>query len=379
MRRIALIVSLLLTVVAFPALGQRGDTSEVGDTDAESLKPGQFVWTPQLSPDGPMTVVVSLSDQRAYVFRNGIRIGASTISSGRRGYETPTGVFTILEKSVKHRSNRYSSAPMPYMQRLTWDGVALHAGKLPGYAASHGCVRLPFAFSKVLYAETSIGMTVVVTDGRPDLQTILDSGLADSLDPNPSSTPATDPTPTPTAAAAPESLPTPSSPDAHSTSNNPDPGLTSGVPDPTPITSDPDPPQEPAQREEFGWHPEIAPTGPVTILVSYAEQRILVLRDGKIIGRARADVPPHVFNGTAALQLEGFDAAGRAKWLYIGKPGRDANHDKGLDGSKVGQVHVPPEFLGEVRGILSPGVTMVVSDEPFAAGNAGQPTTVLAN
>jgi hypothetical protein len=372
MRRIALIVSLLLTLVAFPALGQRSDTSDVRDHDAESLRPGQFIWTPQLSPDGPMTVIISLSDQRAYVYRNAIRIGASTISSGRRGYETPTGVFTILEKSVKHRSNRYSSAPMPYMQRLTWDGIAMHAGKLPGYAASHGCVRLPFAFSKALYEETSVGMTVVVTDGQPDLQTILDSGLADSLDPSTSG-------PTTIPVAAPDSSPTTSDLKPGSASNDPGPVLTTSNQDPTQTTSNPDPASSPGPSEEFGWHPEIAPSGPVTILVSYADQRMLVLRNGKVIGRARAEIPPHVFNGTAALQLEGFDTSGKANWLYIGKPGREANHDKAPDGGKAGQVRVDQEFLGEVRGILTPGVTMVVSDESFAARNPSQPTTVSAN
>jgi lipoprotein-anchoring transpeptidase ErfK/SrfK len=132
---------------------------------------------PQLAPKGPTMVLVSLSAQRAYVYRNGVRIGASTISSGTKGHKTPTGVFTILQKHQQHYSNKYNNAPMPYMQRLTWDGIALHAGHLPGYAASHGCVRLPLAFSKVLYKGTSLGMTVIVTDDRPSPRAVLDPGI----------------------------------------------------------------------------------------------------------------------------------------------------------------------------------------------------------
>ena len=109
-------------------------------------------------------MVVSLPEQRAYVYRNGVLIGASTVSTGKKGHETPTGVFTILQKHEDHYSNLYDNAPMPYMQRLTWSGVALHAGKLPGYPASHGCVRMPYEFARKLYAETKTGLTVVVSD-----------------------------------------------------------------------------------------------------------------------------------------------------------------------------------------------------------------------
>src|SRR6478735_2181413 len=130
---------------------------------ATKLKPGQYVWAPERAPAGPVLVVVNLQTQRLLLFRDGVPIAASTISSGKTGHETPTGVFTILQKNEKHFSKTYNNAPMPNMQRLTWQGVALHAGNLPGYPASHGCVRLPLQFSKLLFAETSLGMTVVIT------------------------------------------------------------------------------------------------------------------------------------------------------------------------------------------------------------------------
>ena len=105
---------------------------------ADKLKPGEWVLKPEVAPSGPVLVYVDLTRQRATVYRNGVRIGVSTISSGKDGHETPTGVFTILEKNKEHISRKYNDAPMPYQQRLTWGGVALHAGGLPGYPESHG-------------------------------------------------------------------------------------------------------------------------------------------------------------------------------------------------------------------------------------------------
>src|SRR5690349_16591085 len=93
---------------------------------ADKLKPGEWVWRPDIAPDGPVLVYVDLTRQRATVYRNGVRVGVSTISSGKDGHETPTGVFTILEKDKDHRSRTYDDAPMPYQQRLTWMGVAMH-------------------------------------------------------------------------------------------------------------------------------------------------------------------------------------------------------------------------------------------------------------
>jgi len=148
------------------------------DPDPASLARGEFVWHPEVSPAGPVVLVVSLDEQRAYVYRNGIAIGASTISSGRKGHETPTGVFTILQKDADHKSNKYNSAPMPYQQRLTWDGVALHAGAIPGHPASHGCVRLPKAFAKLLYGATRVGTTVTITGDRP----VLDNETVETID-----------------------------------------------------------------------------------------------------------------------------------------------------------------------------------------------------
>lgn len=131
---------------------------------ATTLSSGQYVWDAEAASSGILSLVINLTRQRVLVYRGEVLIGASTISSGSKGRETPTGTFGILQKEVSHRSGTYDSAPMPYMQRLTEKGVAMHAGNLPGYSASHGCIRLPMAFAKLLYAVTEIGTPVTIID-----------------------------------------------------------------------------------------------------------------------------------------------------------------------------------------------------------------------
>ena len=170
---------LLLASLPMTAAVAAEDTAPAGPL---ALKPGQFLWHPEIAPDGPVVLVVSLDQQLAYVYRNGIAIGISTISSGKPGKDTPTGVFTILQKNKDHKSNLYNNAPMPYMQRLTWDGIALHGGTLPGYPASHGCVRLPRAFAELLYAETDKGGIVVIADDASHAADVVHPGATAPVD-----------------------------------------------------------------------------------------------------------------------------------------------------------------------------------------------------
>jgi hypothetical protein len=142
-------------------------TNEAGaqssDADGSDLRPGEYIWHPELAPSGTISMVIDLSRQRAYVRRDGVCIGVTTVSTGKRGYRTPTGDYTVIEKERFHRSNRYDNAPMPYMERLTDYGMALHGGHLPGYPASHGCIRLPLAFARDLFEEDTMGMRVTIT------------------------------------------------------------------------------------------------------------------------------------------------------------------------------------------------------------------------
>ncbi|HET6943553.1 MAG TPA: L,D-transpeptidase family protein [Sphingomicrobium sp.] len=160
-----LIALLVLTCAAASAVARPANDPNLPVVlRAATLEPGQYVWESRSASTGPLFVVINLASQRAMVYRDGVLIAASTISTGSKDRETPTGVFPILEKQLVHRSSTYDNAPMPYMQRLTSKGVALHAGNLPGFAASHGCIRLPTGFAKLLYGATQIGTPVMITD-----------------------------------------------------------------------------------------------------------------------------------------------------------------------------------------------------------------------
>ena len=145
--------------------------------EIHQLKPGEFTWHPERSPQGPVAVVASIPEQLVHVYRNGVRIAVSTCSTGAPGHSTPTGVFTVLQKDRNHHSSTYNNAPMPNMNRLTWDGIALHAGKLPGYPASHGCIRLPTDFSAKLFEVTHIGTPVIIAGSHSDPWDLIHPGL----------------------------------------------------------------------------------------------------------------------------------------------------------------------------------------------------------
>src|SRR5262245_4962354 len=118
-------------------------------------------------PKGPLQLMVSINEQRAVLYSNGVRVGETKVSTGVPSNPTPTGVFSIIQKNRWHRSNLYGNAPMFYMHRLTWSGIALHEGHLPGHAASHGCIRMPTDFVSRLWNVSKLGMRVVVA--RPQL------------------------------------------------------------------------------------------------------------------------------------------------------------------------------------------------------------------
>src|SRR5262249_4859628 len=214
---------LLLALIAM--VGSTVAATPVAPAPKAPLTPGQFSWHPDRAPDGPVVVLVNVPGQMAYVYRDGIRIGTSTVSTGRPGHATPTGVFTILQKETMHHSNLYDSAPMPYMERLTWGGVCLHAGGLPGYPSSHGCVHLPLEFAKLLYGVPARGTTVVIADTNPAPHDVLHPTVLEPTD------------------------------------------LPGAVREPT-LAVEP--------GEKFAWDPNLAPEGPLAILISEPDQRVYV-------------------------------------------------------------------------------------------------------
>lgn len=126
----------------------------------------------------PLQIVVSISQQHLRVFQGGYEIAQSRVSSGKKGHATPTGIFSILQKNRHHRSNIYSGAPMPFMQRLTWSGIALHASNsVPDHPASHGCVRLPHHFAGELFRMNTRGVHVIIENNPGTPQEVAHSNL----------------------------------------------------------------------------------------------------------------------------------------------------------------------------------------------------------
>lgn len=163
-RPIWMSVLVLWILAAMPARARQ--VAAAGE-DEIVLRNGQWAWLEDaayqpVGGPGAISILVSIPGQIAYVYRDGVLIAASTVSTGKPGKGTPEGEFPILQKRVFHRSNLYSNAPMPFMQRLTWTGIALHGGHLPGYPASHGCIRFPHEFAKRLFAITQLGTSVSV-------------------------------------------------------------------------------------------------------------------------------------------------------------------------------------------------------------------------
>jgi lipoprotein-anchoring transpeptidase ErfK/SrfK len=117
-------------------------------------------------PHGPLIIAISINQQKVRVYDANGFFAESPVSTGMKGHATPMGVFSIIQKHKMHHSNIYSGAPMPYMQRITWSGVAMHAGVLPGYPASHGCIRMPMAFAQKMWNWTRMGARVIVTPGE---------------------------------------------------------------------------------------------------------------------------------------------------------------------------------------------------------------------
>ena len=341
LRLSALLIGLVASVVALaagvPFWGAR--QSSPVDTAPSALKPGEWLWAGDSKALGPMAVVVSLTEQRAYVYRNGIRVGVATVSSGRKGYETPTGVFTILQKDKDHHSNVYDNAPMPYQQRLTWSGVALHAGGIPGYPESHGCVHLPTAFAEKLFAASNMGMTVVVSEAGDSPVQLVHPGPLSPIDP--------------------------------ATGATVDLLLEDGRP--------------------WRWEPERSPKpGPVSIVLSRSDRIVFVYRDGREIGRSRLQIKDGGAIGAgvrawivAAGYVPPTDAAAAAHapmpdWVRIGLPGDAASDANAVSlSSASAPVSVPDAFRLQVMPLLVPGTVLVSTDEHVLPQTTGVPVQVI--
>lgn len=287
------------------------------EAEIRALAPGDFLWAAEASPRGPVSILISLPLQRAYVYRNGVLIGVSTVSTGREGYETPAGVFTILQKRREHYSNLYDNAPMPFMQRLTWGGIALHAGNLPGHPASHGCIRLPHEFARRLFQITDLGITVIVSESasvprlvaenREDFTTLSVAG---------------------------------------------------------PATAD------------FVWRPWLQEDGPISILVSAADREVHVIRNGVEIGKAMVELSRPV-SETEIYQLFAADPP-LDEFIWISVPMKEGVRSAVIGPEDRAQLSLPEDFRSALAAELVPGTTVVVTPDTLESVAFDQTVEILA-
>ncbi|NWK55738.1 L,D-transpeptidase family protein [Verrucomicrobiaceae bacterium N1E253] len=296
----------LLAALTLAAAASLSVNSCAPSTSTQSkLAPGQYEWHPERSPKGPVLMVVSIDDQMTYVYRNGVQIARSTVSTGRPGKETPTGVFTVLQRKVEHESSIYKGAQMPYMQRLTWSGIAMHAGDLPGYPASGGCIRLPYAFSQKLYGIMHNGATVAITkkNAQPS-QSSRPAGILLASK----------------GASSERAIPNPSG--------------------------------------EIVWNPGKSRSGPFSILISYADQTVYVWRNGVQIGqspiaiRPGARPPEGVF-----MMLENKDSSGLPAWSALSLSGGSSRGN--AVAAMRSDLRMPDEFARKIRPLVTPGTILV--------------------
>jgi lipoprotein-anchoring transpeptidase ErfK/SrfK len=376
-------------------------------------------------PKGPLQLMISIGDQRAVLYSNGMRVAESRVSTGVAQHPTPTGIFSIIQKNRWHRSNIYSNAPMYYMHRLTWSGIALHEGHLPGYAASHGCIRMPTDFVSRLWGISKLGMRVVVARTALTPQDFAHEKLF-----NPAQKPADTSRTSETPADLRPSLDTtgqgglrvaeaqPAAGDSATASDAPKAAETSGGSDPAastvviPAAQQPPVPAVPAATGAAATDPDkpaIDPdelslprpaplrtraaepaklNGQVAVFISGKEKRIYIRHAFVPV----FDMPIEIANpgkplGTHTFTaLETVDGGTRMRWNLVSMPltampaaagskkGTAKQRPKFVRGAVItsessnatdalDRVTIPPEAVERISELLTPGSSLIISDE----------------
>jgi hypothetical protein len=297
------------------------------ETPPDALKNGEFTWDPEIAPAGPIQVLVSLDEQRAYTYRNGVLIGAASVSTGKSGHETPTGVFTTKLKDKDHHSSIYNNAAMPYTQRITNDGVALHAGGVPGYPESHGCVHLPSEYARLLFDAAPLGMTVVIADHKTQPEFV-----------------------------------------DH-------PAFLSPITEKGELAAN----ARLFADQPYRWEPEKSGVGAASMVVSRYDSRIVVLRNGVEIGRAKVQftepeepVGTHVFVAHDPIGTQ-------PRWTKVGMIGHMDDANTLPDADVVNRIIMPQEFQQRLTPLLVSGTTMMVTDAPILEHTTGPTITVMSS
>ena len=299
---------------------------------------------------GPLQIVISIADQRISVYENGSLIARSSVSTGVERHPTPLGVFSVISKHKWHRSNIYSDAPMPYMQRITWSGIALHAGDLPGYPASHGCIRLTKDFAVQLWHLTKRGTRVIIAreDIRPveitNPQLFVPKAKVASASPEPG---------TPTLAS--------------------DDGVTAAITRTRPV----------ADNDEGAKTPDAAPAGakaqkvvPISVFVSRQLSKLFVRKGFTPV----FDVPITIRNpaepmGTHVFSAMEFQNEGTAmRWTVVSIPEKSSLNQGSPptlhNGSPIPdkanaaleRVEIAQDVVDRISELLTPGSSLIISD-----------------
>ena len=293
---------------------------------------------------GPFQVIVEIASQQIAIYGQNGFIARAPISTGMPGHPTPLGVFTVLSKAKWHQSNIYSGAPMPYMQRITWSGIAMHAGPRPGYPASHGCIRLPEEFAIWLFHTTKVGARVIVTRDPAAPVEIAHAKLFVPEQPVARAGPVSEPTKLAAAATAEAS-------------------------DATPPTAKPVRPQ------------------PISVFVSRKQGRVFVRQGGKplfdmpaTIAEAERPLGTHVFT---AMGLQ--DDGKAMRWTVVSIPSgyRHVRHAAKRNSRKLAEsepaapaassaaealdrMTLPPEAVERISALLVPGSSLIASDNALS-------------
>lgn len=308
---------LILAVLWLPVVQAQstyGDgDSQIVDGELKKVKAGRFIWNPDAAPTGAVVALVSIPKQQLYLYRHGVLIGVSSVSTGKRGYGTPAGIFTVLEKDRFHRSRTYDNAPMPYANRLTWDGVALHAGHVTGAPASHGCIRLPAQFARLLFSVSTKGMTVIVLGYESQAFRLAHPVMV---------------------------LPTDSKDNA-----------VLSLLDLSPT-------------EAFRWQADNAQDGAVSLVMNKASQLLLVYRNGIEIGRSKISLPAAASSwGTRAFIMQTKQNADTNRFFNHHWTAMNQHEDNTLfNAAFFEQMNIPADFANALNGILTAGSTLLLTD-----------------
>jgi hypothetical protein len=405
LRRIAAQVSAIALALAFFAAA--AGRTEAAPTHQKRHRHGDVAHPApaEKPPSGPLTIIVSIASQRVSLYADGAFVARGPVSTGTHGHATPVGVFTVLQKDRYHRSNIYSAAPMPYMQRITWSGVAIHQGVLPGYPASHGCIRTSTDFAIRLWGITKLGVRVIVARNDVAPAPISNPRLF---------TPRPDPAPVPQPEPAVVRGPTPAGtlvaavdrPTADPTDFNNPMQLRGSEPIGTPVAQEAGPAPIDAAKAaaDAAMLAETArKPGTVSVLVSKKAGRLYVRYNTEPL----FDVPVEIRDperplGTHVFTALGADKDGKhTRWSVVTMPGdaparaepprhggRKSRQERNAEsplpeqkaspsaGEALNRIDMPQEAVERISEMLTPGSSLIVSDQPIS-GETGRYTDFI--